>query len=170
MTGPGPAWLGRTITDSPVPRRLQVRPAIVLERIARGGGAANWYRCADHASLAAVNAELRPGSVVSFYFDDRITGCRYTPEVREQLLRLMCRLRDIPGETGEIVVGHLADDQLHMTVDFPSGPEGLDEFTGTLGTDPWIYFGRFPGRDDDGTDAVTLTLPDLDGITRAHPH
>jgi len=79
-------------------------------------------------------------------------------------------LRDVPGEGGEIVVGHLAADQLHITVDYPSGSEGLDEFTQILGSDSWIYFGRFPGRDNDGIHAVTLTLPDLDGITRTHPY
>jgi len=82
MTDPGRSWQGRTIIDSPVPRLLQARPAIVLERIARGAGATNWYRCADHAHLAALAAELHPGSLVSFYFDDRITSCRYSSEVR----------------------------------------------------------------------------------------
>ena len=148
MTDPSASWQGRTIIDSPVPRLLYARPAIALERIARGGGATNWYRCANHAHLAALAAELRPGSIVSFYFDDRFTGCRYTPEVREQMLQLMRSLREIPGETGEILVGQLAADEFHITADFPSGPQDLDEFTQTLGTDPWIYFGRFPARDN----------------------
>jgi hypothetical protein len=170
MTDPIPSWQGRTIIDSLVPQLLHARPAVVLERIARGAGATNWYHCPDHGHLAALTAELRPGSVVTFYFDDRIINCRYTPEVREQMLQLMRSLRDVPGESGEIVVGHLAADELHITADYPSGPEDLDEFTQTLGTDLRIYFGRYPGRDNDGTNAVTLTLPDLDGITRAHPH
>lgn len=170
MTDPSPSWQGTTIIDSPVPRLLHARPAIVLERIARGAGATNWYRCPGHAHLAALSAELSPGSVVSFYFDGRIASRRYTPEVREQMLQLMRSLRGIPGETGEIVVGCLDADNLHITTDFPSRPEDLDEFTQTLGTEPWIYFGRFPGRDNDGANAVTLTLPDLDGITRRHPH
>ena len=170
MTDPSPSWQGRTIIDSPVPQLLHARSAIVLERIARGAGATNWYRCLGRAHLAALSAELCPGSVVSFYFDSRIANCRYTPAVREQMLQLMRSLRDIPGETGEIVVGYLDADELHITVDYPSGPDDLDEFTQILGSDPWIYFGRFPGRDNDGTNAVTLTLPDLDGITRRHPH
>jgi hypothetical protein len=29
---------------------------------------------------------------------------------------------------------------------------------------------RYPGRDNDGVNAVTLTLPDLDGTTRTHPY
>lgn len=170
MTDLSPSWQGRTIIDSPVPRLLDARPAIVLERIARGGGATNWFRCAGRAHLAALSAELRPGSVVSFYFDGRIANCRYTPAVREQMVQLMRSLRDIPGETGEIVVGYLDADKFHITVDYLAGPNDLDEFTQPLGTDAWIYFARFPGRDNDGTNAVTLTLPDLDGVTRGHPH
>jgi hypothetical protein len=169
VPSPGPTWQGRTITDSPVPRLLATRSAIVLERIARGAGATNWYHCTDDAHLTAVTGYLSPGSVVSFYFDARITYCRYTPEVHERMLRLMRRQRDL-GDSGEIVFGQLATDDLHINVDYPSTPEYLDEVTQTLGTHSWIYFGCFPGRDDDGSNAVTLTLPDLDGITRAHPH
>jgi hypothetical protein len=68
--------------------------------------------------------------------------------------------------TGEIVVGRLAADGLHIEVDYPSGPGSLEEITRTLGTGCPIYV----GRDDDGVNAVTLTLPDRDGITRAHPY
>jgi hypothetical protein len=169
VTNPSQTWQGRTITDSPVPRLLTSRSAIVLERIALAAGATNWYHCTDHARLAALTAYLSPGSVVSFYFDDRITHCRYTPKVHERMLHLMRRQRDL-GDSGEIVVGQLATDDLHINVDYPSTPEYLTEITQTLGTHSWIYFGSFPGRDNDGTKAVTLTLPDLDGITRAHPH
>jgi hypothetical protein len=31
-------------------------------------------------------------------------------------------------------------------------------------------FGAFPGRDDDGERALTLPLPDADGVVRPHPH
>jgi len=65
-----------------------------------------------------------------------------------------------------VIVGQLATDDLHINVDYPSTPEYLTDVTQTLGTHSWIYFGPFPGRDNDGTKAVTLTLPDLDGITR----
>lgn len=169
MTSPVSSWQGRVVIDSPVPRLLRTRQAVVLERIARGGGATDWYHCPDHAHLDAITTELHPGSVVSFYFDDRIAHRLYTPWLHQQMLQLMRSLRDA-GETGEIVVGQLAADGLHIEVDFPSGPRDLEEFTRTLGADSQIYVGLFPGRDDDGVDAVTLTLPDLDGITRAHPH
>jgi len=169
VTNLSQTWQGRTITGSPVPLLLATRSAIVLERIAFGAGATNWYHCTDHARLTALAPHLSPGSVVSFYFDDRITYCRYTPKVHERMLDLMRRQRDL-GDTGEIVFGQLASDDLHINVDYPSTPGYLDELTQTLGTHSWIYFGPFPGRDNDGSNAVTLTLPDLDGIARAHPH
>jgi hypothetical protein len=95
---------------------------------------------------------------VSIYFDDRITHCRYNPDVHERMLHLMRRQREL-GDGGEIVVGQLAADELHINVDYPSSPGYLDEVTQALGTDSRIDFGRFPGRDNDDTNAVTLTLP-----------
>lgn len=169
MTSPVPSWQGRVVTDSPVSRLLRTRQAVVLERIARGGGATDWYHCPDHAHLDAIITELRPGSVVSFYFDDRIALRLYTPELHQHMLQLMRSRRDA-GDSGEIVVGQLAADGLHIEVDYPSGPRDLEEFTQTLGAASRIYVGCFPGRDNDGVNAVTLTLPDLDGITRGHPH
>jgi hypothetical protein len=163
MTKPAPAWQGRVITDSPVPRLLQTRPAIVLERIARGAGETQWYHCPDHAHLGAITTELRPGSVVSFYFDDRIAHRHYTPQLHQQMLDTIAHTRDV-------VVGQLALDGLHIEVDYIGTPGDLDEYTQTLGTHSQIYVGAFPARDNDDTNAVTLTLPDLDGITRAHPH
>jgi hypothetical protein len=113
---------------------------------------------------------LRVEELICFYFDDRIAHRPYSPRLHQQMLDLMQRLSYVPGETGEIVVGRLAGDELHINVDYPGSPEVLDEFSRTLETHSWIYFGRFPGRDNDGTNAVTVTLPDLDGIVRAHPH
>ena len=169
MTSPVPSWLGRVVTGSPVPRLLGTRHAVVLERLARSAGAANWYHCRDHAHLDAIIGELHPGSLVSFYFDDRIAYRLYTPGLHQQMLQLMRSLRDA-GDSGEIVVGQLAADGLRIEVDYPSGPGDLGEITRTLGTRSRIYVGRYPGRDNDGVNAVTLTLPGLDGVTRAHPY
>jgi hypothetical protein len=33
-----------------------------------------------------------------------------------------------------------------------------------------VLLGAYPSADDDGTDAVTLVVPDADGQVRAHPH
>jgi hypothetical protein len=33
-----------------------------------------------------------------------------------------------------------------------------------------VFYGATPDRENDGTHAVTVTLPDADGIVRPHPH
>lgn len=152
--------------DSPAPRLLATGPAIVLERLACGGGATNWYRCVDRAALIALADELRPGSDVSFFFDDRFTHRRYTPRTRAEMARFMDYLRGVPGENGSIVLGHVDDDALHMTVDYPSAPVEADEFVAEFEPDPWIYYGRFPGRENDGIRAVNIVVPDEDGVVR----
>ena len=54
--------------------RLEVRPAIVLERIAMGGGAMEMFLCPSKSSLEQLIDSFSPGSIVSFYFDDRFRG------------------------------------------------------------------------------------------------
>src|SRR5215470_16023948 len=61
-----------TLMKSSIGSLLKMNSAIVLERIARGGDAVNWYYCRDESSLFDVEKMLSPGSVVSFYFDQRI--------------------------------------------------------------------------------------------------
>ena len=33
-----------------------------------------------------------------------------------------------------------------------------------------VFYGEFPGRDNDGVNAVTMTVPDTDGVIRNYPH
>jgi hypothetical protein len=61
-----------TLAMTPVGKLLETSGAVVLERIARGGGATNWYSCSGQSQLEMIEARLLPGSVVSFYFDERI--------------------------------------------------------------------------------------------------
>jgi hypothetical protein len=95
----------------PDPQLLTAQSAVVLQRIARGGAATTWYRGLNQAHLDAITAQLSPGSVVSFHLDDRIAYRRYTLQLHQQLLNLIGSLQGLPGETGEIVVGHLAADE-----------------------------------------------------------
>ena len=46
----------------------------------------------------------------------------------------------------------------------------LAEFMSTVAPTSQVLFGAFPNRDNDGTRALTVTLPDLDGVVRSHPH
>jgi hypothetical protein len=166
----GAGWRRRAVLTSPVPRLLAGGPAIVLERLAYGDGTTNWYRCVDQAALEALADELRHGSDVSFFFDDRFTHRRYTSRTRAEMARFMDYLRGVPGENGAIVLGHVDDDALHMTVDYPSAPAAADDFVAELEPEPWIYYGRFPFRENDGVRAVKFVGPDEDGIVRAHPY
>jgi hypothetical protein len=45
-----------------VTRLLRDKAAIILERIARGGGAVSWCVCECEAALDAISARFKPGS------------------------------------------------------------------------------------------------------------
>jgi len=151
------------LATTPIPALLNANGAVVVERIARGGGATKWYYCEDRQGLKAVESELSPGSAVSFYFDNRIQNAFYSPTVQSVVEKII-------GETGEAVIGVLGVDKLHIDVDFMAGPNDLAEFTSRLDSSKRVFFGAFPARDNDGTGAVTIILPDTDGIVRSHPH
>ena len=79
------------VGETPVARLLEQQPegrAFVLERIARGGGATNWYVVRTADDLQTLAERLRPGSLVSFYFDDRLTTGAIDPEARATILAI----------------------------------------------------------------------------------
>jgi hypothetical protein len=156
------AFVHDALIATPIPQLLEKASAVVLERIARGGGATRWFYCSSTASLAAIEDELAPGSVVSFYFDGRIMAGRYSPEVKATMKRLVAL-------NHEVLVGTIAD-QVEINMEIISGPKELEEYAPSIALAPLVFYGEFPGRDSDGIRAVTLTLPDADGIVRAHPH
>ena len=137
-------------------------PAIVLERIARGGGATDWYVLREPGDIDALAARLKPGSCVSFYFDGRLTLGQLDGGARASVLAIAKR-------DGEAVIGATRSGEIGIEVDFPSSEAEVDEFV-TDHPDSTLMFGAFPGRDDDGERAITLTLPDADGVVRPHPH
>jgi hypothetical protein len=55
-------------------------------------------------------------------------------------------------------------------MEFIGGRRDLEEFEESLDAGESIFFGRFPDRNSDSIHAVTLDLPDRDGIVRRHPH
>jgi hypothetical protein len=153
--------LGRT----PVARLLEQLPegqAFVLERIARGGGGTSWYVIRTSDDLQTLAERLRPGSLVSFYFDDRLIMGAIDGEARAAILEIA--VRDTSA-----VVGAVDDSDIELTVDFPSSATELDEFV-TEHEPATFAFGAFPASENDGSNAVTLTLPDADGVMRPHPH
>jgi len=151
------------ILRTPIDQLLDTGPAVVLERLARGGGATRWYYCPDRAQLTSIERELRPGSVVSFYFDERIRNGVFSPEMRSDCARILV-------ESGELVIGRLAGGETRIDAEVVTGPSELEEFASGIGPSSRVFYGVFPARDNDGSQAVTLTVPDLDGTTRSHPH
>ena len=158
-----PTLVHDVLVTTPIPALLNANGAVVLERIARGAGATKWYYCEDPQGLEVIESELSPGSAVSFYFDGRIRNALYSPTVQSDV-------ETIIGEEGEAVIGVLGGDKRHIDVDFVTGPDDLAEFASQLDSSKRVFFGAFPARDNDGTGAVTIILPDTDGMVRSHPH
>jgi len=156
-------WVRGVVDETDVPRLVSERPAVVLERIARGAGATRWFHVASARDLELVCHELAPGSTVSFYFDDRIALLPYDDET-------VMRILDLIAAHGDAVVGALDDNQLEISVEFVAGANELGEFAENLPPQSSVFVGAFPAADNDGYDAVTLSLPDRDGVTRRHPH
>jgi hypothetical protein len=117
----------------------------------------------SEGDLESLYERLSPGSVVSFYFDERIECLPLNDET-------ITRILDIAAAEGDAVVGRLGSEGIEIIVDFVAGANALGEFTESIPAGERVFVGAFPDRDDDGRDAVTLTLPDSDGVTRAHPH
>jgi hypothetical protein len=151
------------LASTPVGQLLSNRPAVVLERLAYGGGATNWYRCRDDADLRRLIPMLHPGSCVSCYFDDRIR-CGPASGVSETLQRHI-------DEDGDAFLGlPSGDDHLILRGVVVVSASDLAEELDGIESDALVFFGPFPARDNDGIDAITVTMPDLDGIVRGHPH
>jgi hypothetical protein len=154
-----------TLSDSSIPALLAGAPAdvVVLERIARGAGATRWFVLHDPEELGVLVSRLSPGSSVSFYFDGRLAASRYDLSVRSELLA-------IAELDGDAVIGRLGGDQIELDVEFVAGPTELAEYESQLLPGATVIYGRFPARDNDGARAVTVDLPDRDGVVRPHPH
>jgi len=146
-----------------VARLLADRPAVVLERIARGAGATRWFRVATVHDLDRLAGVLSPGSRVSFYFDDRICALTWGDEA-------VVRVLDLVTEHGDAVVGIAQKGEIELVVQVVAGANELNEVTEGLGKGTRVFVGAFPAADDTGEDSVTVVLPDRDGVLRAHPH
>ncbi len=151
------------LSDSGIHALVESRPSIVLERLARGGGATRWYHLPRQGDVAQIASRLSPGSSVSFYFDNRFAWCR-PGDPYEQ------RVRSVLATTGETVVAEVVDDDPELLLHLVAGEADLAELTTDLASNRSLFIGSFPMRDSDGIDAVTIDLPDRDGVIRHHPH
>ena len=153
------------ISKAGVPGLFSQNPpyVVVLERLARAAGATNWYVLRQATQLSDLATKLSPGSSLSFYFDGRLAVGNYDAALVEELLRI-ARIEH------DAVIGKLSDDGITLEVDFVANLADLEEFRRALAPGTPVYHGAFPARDNDGKAAVTIDLPDRDGVVRKHPH
>lgn len=151
------------IAATPIPDRLREKDAIVLERIAYGGGATNWYYCTNPEGLLAIEAALRGGSVVTFCFDDRFVWSEDLAAVEQAANRIL-------ESEGCCLVGALCTDGYRLDAQVVLDRIDIEQTIAELTPRGRLVYGGFPARDNDGVAAVTLQLPDADGVVRPHPH
>ncbi|MFL5954666.1 MAG: hypothetical protein ACJ76I_11220 [Gaiellaceae bacterium] len=145
------------------PRLLaETQRAVVLERIARGAGATRWYLLGAPDDLDAFTLVVRPGSRVSFYFDNRFLIGAFDDQARQSVAEIIER-------DGEAVIGAVRAAEIEAEVDFPNSATEADEFA-RCHRRATIVVGAFPAADDDQMNAVTVALPDADSIVHPHPH
>jgi hypothetical protein len=130
---------------------------------ARGAGATRCYRLSEAAQLSALAERLSLGSEVSFYFDGRFHECEYDEAARAEILT-------IAGEEGDAAVASVSESAIELEVDFVASAAEPDEFISRLGDTSRITYGRLPASARPGELAVTLVLPDANGVVRSHPH
>jgi hypothetical protein len=153
-----------TFNATPARRLLaQTRHAVVLERIARGAGATRWYFLRSAADLDALALRVRPGSRVSLYFDSPFLIGEFDDQARQSVVEIIER----EGEAVMMAAGPA--DEIEAEVEFPSSGAEAEEFA-RVHLQATFVVGAFPAADDDRANAVTVALPDADGVVRPHPH
>jgi hypothetical protein len=156
------ALVTRAFTQAGVLNPLGKRQAIVLERIARGAGATKWYVLDAPDDLDALARLVRPGGLVSFHFDGRISEVRLDEAAVDRLSAIAVR------DHGSVIA--LRRGGIELDVYFPSDRRDLDDWLKEMADPDRAFIGAFPAWDNDGVDAVTVTLPDADGEVRGHPY
>jgi hypothetical protein len=157
------ALAAATFGATPAARLLAgTQPAVALERIARGAGATRWYLLRAPADLGTLTLRVRPGSRVSFYFDNRFLIGEFDDPARQSVVGIIER-------EGEAVIAAVPPSEIEAEVEFPSSAMEADEFA-RHHRQATIVVGAFPAADDDRVNAITVVLPDADGVVRPHPH
>jgi hypothetical protein len=152
-------FVAMALDDAGIAKRVAIEDCTVLERPAGAGEPLAWFYCRDRSDLDEIANQLRGGSVVSFFFDDRIEAL-VDSETTRSIIATTC-------SDHEVALGALGLDGLGIEMSFAGNAEEV-----ALALPPLddaaqlIFFGAFPGRDNDGTWAITLTLPDEDGVVR----
>lgn len=146
-------------------RRLAAgwRQIVVLERLARAGGAARWFFVTNWTMLEDVFNLLRGGSSVSFYFSGHLHAEVDNEAARQEMFGEITRC-------GELVLGYPALDHAQLEMEIISGPSELTECLTLHPEGSLVVWGEWPPRENDGDSAITVDLVDADGVLRPHPH
>ena len=72
--------------------------------------------------------------------------------------------------TGDVMVGYLTTDSVSLAMESAGSTGDLDDFLRSAGSESQIFAGPFPAAKNDGIHAVTIIVPDADGVVRDHPH
>ena len=136
---------------------------IILERLARGGGATRWFFARSPAELELIFDALRGGSCVSFYFANQLHVETDTEAARQRMFD------EITAEK-ELVLGYPSAGSIEVDMEIISGPGELAELLMHHPEGSLIVWGKWPARSDDGHDGITFNLVRRGGILRTHPH
>jgi hypothetical protein len=149
----------------PLTKRLAAewRQIVVLERLARGAGAARWFFVTSRATLDQVFDLLRGGSSVSFYFSRHLHVEADNEDSRQSMF-------DELTACGEVILGYPSPDAPELEMEIISGPSELTECLMLHPEGSLAVWGQWPPRENDGKYAITVDLVDADGVLRAHPH
>src|SRR5579872_4412926 len=92
-----------TLASTPVSLLFENNSAIVLERVACRGGRTEWHFCRARRAFDKIETLFSPGSVVSFYFGQRIRRLSVGSGIEDsEFERIIARDR-------EFVIGVLED-------------------------------------------------------------
>jgi hypothetical protein len=137
--------------------------AVILERLARGGGAVRWYLATTPDDLGVVVERLRGGSCVSFYFDDQLQVERDIESVRQ-------RMFDAVTAGREILLAYPEQQKVDLSVELATGSNELAELLVQRSEGSLVVWGPWPSRDGNPNGTITIDLVDEDGVLRNHPH
>lgn len=161
-----PSYMSQQLrSDSGLTRRLSSswREIVILERLARGGGATRWFFARSRVELDLVFDVLHGGSCVSFYFSNQLHVENDTEPVRQRMFE------EITSEK-ELVLGYPSAAGVEVDMELISGPGELAEQLMHHPEGSLAIWGKWPAREDDGHDGITINLIDADGTLRTHPH
>ncbi|MEZ5993901.1 MAG: hypothetical protein R3E76_16325 [Planctomycetota bacterium] len=146
-----------------VVKELRERHAVVLEQLANGGGATNWYVCKHLKDLERLAAEVRPGSIVTFFFKEQLKL-----EVFPGRIRAIIEATIKHGT--DCIVGSVRSGVRVENIEYIDYPEEIDELFDSLQTGETILVGPFPPFSSESGSVPMVTIPDEDGVVRDHAY